>query len=139
MFIFRQRYVSVMILSAVVLHFLWAGCVFYSDDALGPTGVAALARYIPAVILPWSILTAAVLALVALSLRPAWFLLMLMPQQILLLMSASGAIEAIWLGQFADGVVRSRVFLLADQFYSILVCIGHTTAIALHAWRITRG
>lgn len=77
---------------------------------------------------------AATLALIGLFVRPIWFILLLTPQQLLLTMSATGAIEAIWISQFADGVVRSRAFLAADQSYSIIVAIGHTAAIASHAW-----
>ncbi len=59
-----------------------------------------------------------------------------MPQQILLMMSAAGAVESMWLGQFADGVLRPHTFIIADQIYSILAAIGHTVAIIMHARRI---
>lgn len=57
--------------------------------------------------------------------------LMLMPQQLLLYMSAGGAAEAILTGHFADGVIRSRAFLLADQCPMVLIAIFHTWAMML--------
>lgn len=137
MFIFRDRAVSIMVLSAVALHFIWATILMVDQDALGATALSALHRHIPMPWLMWVIATAALMALLALVVRAPLFLLMLLPQQILLMMSAAGAVEAIWLGQFADGVVRSRGFLAADQCYSIIVAIGHTAAIIVHARRVT--
>ncbi len=63
----------------------------------------------------------------------SWVVVLLLPQQILLMMGVSGAIEAIWLSQFADGVLRPRAFIAADQINSVLAAIGHTVAIISHA------
>lgn len=128
-----------MVLFAVGLHLVWASILFVDDAALGATAVNALHRWIPMPWLTWVILFAALFAVVALAVRPPWFLLLLLPQQILLIMSAAGAVEAIWIAQFADGVIRPRAFLAADQFYSILAAIGHTAAIITHARRVTHG
>jgi hypothetical protein len=48
------------------------------------------------------------------------------------MMSAAGAIEAMWLGQFADGVLRPTAFIAADQMYTVLAALGHTVAISLY-------
>src|SRR5687767_15114475 len=119
MFIFRSRPVSIMVLFAVALHLVWAAILFVDDAALGATALSALHRWIPMPWLTWVILLAALCALLAMGIRYPWVLLLLLPQQVLLIMSASGAVEAIWIAQFADGVVRPRAFLAADQFYSI--------------------
>ena len=138
MFLFRNRPVSIMVLFAIALHFVWATILSFDDSALGVTAINALHRWIP---MPWLVGViggAAVLASIAITARPPWFVVLLLPQQILLVMSAAGAIEAIWLAQYADGILRTRAFLAADQFYSILACVGHTIAIVAHTGRITR-
>jgi hypothetical protein len=57
--------------------------------------------------------------------------LMLLPQQFLLYVSAGGAFRAITEGHFADGVARSFGFLLVDQCLVFLVAFFHTWAIML--------
>jgi len=57
--------------------------------------------------------------------------MMLMPQQLLLFISAGGAAEAIIKGQFADGVLRSHAFLLVDQCPMILIAFFHSWAMML--------
>jgi hypothetical protein len=62
---------------------------------------------------------------------------MLLPQQTLLMISACGAILAIYFSRYADGVVRPRPFIAADQIHVILAALGHTTAVVayvLHPW-----
>ena len=58
-----------------------------------------------------------------------------LPQQFLLIYSAVGAIQAIALSQFADGVIRPREFLIADQFPAIFLAVGHTGALVEEALR----
>ena len=57
--------------------------------------------------------------------------LALVPQQFVLYLSAGGAIHAIWMAQFADGVMRSHGFLLSDQFLVGAVAFFHTWAMVL--------
>lgn len=134
MFIFRNRPVSIMVMFAVALHLTWATILFIDDSAVNATAVNALYRYInPPSLLAVVIFIAALLALAAMWTRQSWTLLLLLPQQILLMMAGAGAVEAIWIAQFADGVARSRSFIAADQFYSVLAAIGHTVAIVSFA------
>ena len=60
-------------------------------------------------------------------------ILALIPQEIVLSISAAGALKAMWTGSFADGVLRSNVFIAADQVYSVILAIGHALAIIFHA------
>jgi len=138
MFIFRARPVSIMVMYAVSLHYVWSVILLVDDAALGVTAIDALHRYIPMPWLTWALASVASLALIAMAAQPPWFVVLLLPQQIFLLMSAAGAVEAIWIGQYADGVLRDRTFIAADQFYSILACLGHTVAIVAHASRLGR-
>ena len=69
------------------------------------------------------------LAIGALFLHFPWNAVFLIPQQSLLLVSAAGAITAMVLSQFADGVVRPRAFIAADQMHIVLAALGHGAAI----------
>ncbi len=125
-----------MVIYAIALHTLWAAILLFDDAATNATAVHALFRYIhPPIFLSYVIFGAAFLAAIGIFTNKPWIVAMLLPQQILLMMSAAGATEAIWLSQFADGVIRSRAFIAADQLYSILAAIGHTVAITIHALR----
>ena len=135
----NDRSISIMVLYAIALHLSWSFILLFDHGAINATAVHALARYIyPVGLLVWVIAGAALAALVALLTRSIWTVVLLLPQQVLLMMSASGAVEAIWLSQFADGVIRSRAFIAADQLYSVLAAIGHTMAITIHALRVMK-
>lgn len=53
----------------------------------------------------------------------------LMPQQLALGISSYGALRAMWLGAFADGVLRPSEFLVADQIYMVLLMLFHMIAV----------
>lgn len=130
---------SIMVFYAVLLHLVWAGILLFDDSAINATAVNALYRYIgPTMLLAAVVAAAALSAAYAMFSNTSWTLILLLPQQILLMMSAAGCIEAIWASQFADGVLRPRGFIAADQIYSVLAAIGHTLAIIAHAGRQTR-
>ena len=75
----------------------------------------------------------AIIALVALFInddRPLLRLGMMLPQQFFLCVSLIGAFQAVRDSQFADGVIRPRAFLAADQIpFGIMLTVGHTCAI----------
>lgn len=136
---FKNQPISIMVLFAIALHLWWAFVLCFDYSALDATAVHALHRYItntPMLIL--TLTTVGVLALVGLFTRTPWVVFLLIPQQAILMMSAGGAIEAMWLGQFADGILRPHAFIIADQSYSVIAAIGHTVAIVAHARRIVR-
>lgn len=131
---FHGRTFSLMILYAISLHLAWSVILLFDASAMNATAVHALIRWgVSSSSLAAIIAACALMALFALFLKPTWALMLLLPQQILLMMSASGAIDAIWIAQFADGVVRDRGFIAADQLYSVLAAAGHTLAIIRHA------
>lgn len=128
------RCMSIMVLYAVALHWTWAAILLFDSDATHATALNAVFRYIyPEALLITVLSTAASAALCGLILRSPWSLLLLLPQQVILMMSAAGAIEAMWNMQFADGVIRPMAFIAADQIYSVLAAIGHTAALIRHA------
>ncbi len=134
MLVWRDHRYSVMVLFAVGLHLWWALMILIDQSALQATGLASIHRYIhsPA-LLTISLCFAASLAFIGLSIRSPWAFVLLLPQQVLLMMSAAGAVEAMWIQQYADGVLRPFAFIAGDQIYSVLGAIGHTTAIIAHA------
>lgn len=135
-FPFAARSVSIMVLFAVGLHLVWASILVFDHSATQATAVNALHRFIGnELLLAFTVAFAALVAFYAMLSRSPWTLLLLLPQQILLMMSAAGAVEAIWTAQFADGVIRSRAFIAADQVYSVLAAMGHTAAIIMQARR----
>lgn len=134
----RKYHLSTMVLCAVSLHLSWAGFLFMDATAVNATAVHALFRYIfPVGLLIWVLGCASVTAFVGLMFirTSQWLAILLLPQLILLWMSAAGAIQAIFISQFADGVVRPRAMIAADQWISVLVAFWYTIAIILHSSR----
>lgn len=137
MFSIGNRRVSLLICSAIFLHLFWAAMIALDRAALNANAINALYRYIQSpIVLAGLLVTSSVLAGVALVIRSAWSPLLLIPQQIVLMASASGSIDSIWIGQFADGVIRSSVFIAADQIYAVILAVGHTFAIIMHAAQV---
>lgn len=135
MLILRGHHISIMVLFAISLHLWWALMILVDQSALNATGLSSLYHYIyPAPLLAWVLVSAAGMAFLGLFVRShPWLVILLIPQQVLLVMSAAGALDAMWLAQFADGVLRPRAFIAADQMYSVLAAIGHTMAIIARA------
>lgn len=119
-----------IIIYAIALHFTWASLLLFDTAAGYATAVHTLLVFVPDAIAVAIYLTVAVLAIFGLFyqrgiVKP----LCLLPQQFVMMISAGGAIWAMWLGQFADGVQRSHAFLIADQFPAVIAAILHTYAI----------
>ena len=116
---------------AVLLHFAWAVLLVTGNTVLGTTPVHAFS------FIGNNVAIAIVLILVAGSAtaglvsgkQPYHQALAATPQQFLLLISAGGAVDAVIRGQYADGIERPWVFILADQLPSILVAFVHTLAL----------
>lgn len=130
MLIVHERPISIMVMFAIALHLWWALMIVLDISALHATGLASLYHYIAQPQLLAAVIVGATLMSFAAMVSSArWIVLLFLPQQVLLMMSAAGVVEAIWLAQFADGVMRPRAFIASDQIYSVLAAIGHTTAI----------
>lgn len=129
-----DHFVSIMVIFAICLHLEWATLLLIDSSAANATALHSLFRYIPEIhVLALTVASAAILAGIGLWTYRPLIMLLLIPQQILLMMSAAGTIDAVWLGHFADGVIRPRAFIAADQCYAVLAAIGHTVAIIGHA------
>jgi len=60
--------------------------------------------------------------------HPLIALTLMLPQQALLTIAATGAVGAIIDSSYADGVLRSRGFILADQLPLFVILATHTVA-----------
>lgn len=135
----NKHAISIMVLFAILLHLWWTGLILIDPAALNATGVSSLRFHgaSPGVVAAMTFF-AAIFASIGIFTRQPWVVLLLLPQQVLLMMSMAGAIEAMWLGQYADGVVRPHAMIMADQGYSLFAAICHTMAIIAHALRVVR-
>lgn len=136
---FHGRAVSITVMFAIALHLFWAGNLLIDLAPLNVNAINALHRFIqPPPLLIGTLIAVALLAVVGILHRFWWAFLLLIPQQILLYMSAIGAVESAWLSQFADGIIRPHTFIATDQAYSVLLALFHTVAIIAHAMRTQR-
>lgn len=124
---------------AVLLHTLWACLLLASQHPYGATALHVY-RSIPRSLTVVALLTASALAAWAITRdQPSWkTLAALLPQQAILTISAYAAVAAVVVAHYGDGVIRPRMFILADQAPVVLVFMLHTAAvIEIHARRTT--
>lgn len=134
------RLFSITVGVCIALHIVWAWLILFDGSALNSTALAAIYRALGFGSAVWTaalLCAAALLASWGMVTRRPWIVVLLLPQQALLLISAVGSIEAIWAQQFADGVVRPAGFIAADQIDSVLLAAGHTAALVSHWFRLT--
>jgi hypothetical protein len=122
-----------MIIYAVALHLVWGVLGLVDPAAYDSTAFSALFRLFGYATSPICFAVAAS-ALVGIGthgrLKGLAFML---PQQTILLISAFGAVHAMMLSQFADGVIRPRAFIIADQVPAVITAIGHTVSMVRFA------
>ncbi len=137
MFIRIERYFPTVVALAVALHLLWcAGILLEPSSVFATAPSAALVlmglvtgsqQWAPAILF----FVVAMMAGYGLCIRSPWRHLWMVPQHAVLSISAIGALHAMWLGQFADGVQRTRWFLIVDQSPIVLITLAHLTALIL--------
>lgn len=122
--------------AAIILHLSWVVLLLvpgtHAYNATPVHEVYGLAGYSA-----WR--TAALLAFVAGSasvglfrhVSPGIKLIYCFPQQLILGVSAAGAILAVYNSAYADGVLRPATFIAADQLAVVLTWLGHTAALML--------
>jgi hypothetical protein len=119
---------------AIVLHAAWAVMLLFNGDALGATSthyfhncnrfVVSAVFFSVAILAAWSV-TRKTMSMGT--------LLALLPQQLILMVSAYTACLAVWHSAYGDGVIRPTLFILADQLPIILTMVIHTaTIIEMH-------
>jgi hypothetical protein len=131
------------VMYAALLHVIEAMILLSSTAADGSIGMAALLRLLPdRRVLAASLIASAVAAFTVLARwsLPAWAaVLLLAPQQAFLLTTAIAAWLAVWHGSYADGVLRSSLFITADQLPRGMFSLIHLTAIyGIAAYHVSR-
>ena len=121
---------------AIVLHFVWGVAVSVSADSLSCTPLASLKNIfgdrrglIAATLVASSVATS-----VGLVMRryPRVSMMLMLPQQALLCLGASGAWQCVRDQCYADGVVRPFAFMFCDQLPAILFAGFHGAAVVAH-------
>lgn len=122
-----------MVLYCMMLHLWWAFMIALDKSALNATAVDALFRvFDDRWVIIFVLILASTMSLVGLFGRWSWVSILLIPQQALLMLSAAGVLSAVFLSQFADGVLRPRAFIAADQMHMVWSAVGHTIALIMH-------
>ena len=119
---------------AIFLHLMQGGLLVASDTAGFVTSTAHVRIWLH--LSPDSLgvlyLGVAITALLSMAVFRSFSLqriVALLPQQVLITLAAAGALVAIVDSQFADGVVRSRYFIGADQAPIIIAAVLHSAAV----------
>lgn len=123
---------------AIVLHFTWAGLVLVTNNAPEhATAVSSVAELFPAkaglAIVFSTVALCALISIYQRHLSPLKIAL-LIPQQLILGVSAAGALRAMYLAHYADGVTRARGFIIADQLPAVLALLVHSATIMYLAY-----
>lgn len=133
--VFRNGTVRYLIIwYAIILHLIQGSLMVISPTAGFVTSTAHVRMWLHLSagqlgILYLGIAVMSVVALVVFHRLSLERILSLLPQQILITLAAAGAAVAIWDSQFADGVVRSRYFIGADQSPIIIAAVLHSVAV----------
>ena len=120
----------IIILYCIFLHILW-GVLLVVDYTSGNITTLYDLTHLFGHALPYILIGVASLAAYPLffSMGLVWSIIMIIPQQLILMISAMTAINAMICGCFADGVIRSHLFLVSDQGTFVLAAIFHTLAL----------
>lgn len=139
MFSLGRWQVSIIVCCAVAVHLFWAWMIIRNEAALNATALNILFRYVHSPLLLVFLLgLSSALAVIAMILQGVYSPLLLIPQQLVLMASASATIDAVWLGQFADGVLRPPEFIASDQVWPFIIAIGHSWAVIMYARQTRR-
>ena len=119
---------------AIILHLIQGSLLVASDTAgfVTSTSHVRIWLHLSAENLGILYLVVAVLALLSIAVFRSFSLqriIALLPQQVLITLAAAGAAVSIADSQFADGVVRSRYFIGADQSPIIIAAVMHSMAV----------
>lgn len=123
----------IVVVLAIVQHLVWATMLLLSPDTFGVTSIRGLndllgSTHVAVVVL---LFVVAYLAIWSFLVAPRSLsrVVLMLPQQFVLYVSAGGAVVCMATGTFSDGTVRSIPFLIMDQLPALLFALGHTAAI----------
>ena len=121
-----------MIWFAILMHGSWGVIILLAPESMHTTPIFALTRLFgTGIVLSLVLLTASGGTCLLLWYRfPGYAHLLLgLPQQFLLTVTALGGMYAVVQGAYADGTVRSAAFIFADQLPSLLAASMHLVAL----------
>jgi hypothetical protein len=123
-----------IILLASVLHLVWAGLLVFAQGAGNSTPVAIITklsggRERAAVILVGVSVAALTFLYTKRTKSNATVSALLVPQQLLLFLSAGAGLWATIRESYADGVIRDWAFILTDQLPVILLAVLYTVVV----------
>lgn len=129
-----------MLFYAIILHLAWGVFLLFDAAPLNTTPLGSYPRnqYCVASIL----LLAGGMAWLSMHRRfDGTFkgLALCLPQQLLLMESAFTAVTCAFEGKYSDGTVRDGLFILVDQFPTILAMFLHTAALidwSIHSLKV---
>jgi hypothetical protein len=119
-----------IIMYAIAVHLITGVVLIIDPDAGASTGPSSVVQLLfdSNLVAGIAMLVAAALAIAAHIHRPfrSWAY---WPQQLLLVVAAIGALVAVVMGNYADGVSRPTLFIATDQLLVMLLPIFHALAI----------
>ena len=120
-----------------VTHIFWGLCVLYSPGVLFITALVPLtALSVPwSLVVIWSAALGGLLSLLYSTYSP-WWLLGLIPQQILMVLAGTSSLAAVAAGQYGDGVLHPRSFIGADQGWHVILVLFHALSMLAYVTRI---
>jgi hypothetical protein len=127
---------SIIVAYAICLHLIQATALTIEPAVGGVTSVfTVMELFHDRLITVAALAGVAALAVAGMFVRSRLVALALMlPQQFMLFLGASGVIHAIQTSRFADGVYRPGWFLFADQMPIVLAAAGHVIGL-IAVWR----
>lgn len=121
---------SLIVVYACMVHYVFATALLMDSSAVGITAISSVVGLVGSDLLAAGcFLCVGSLAILGLGASGRIGLILMAPQQFILIVSAGGAINAMITGRFADGVVRPHWFLIADQSPAVAAAIAHTIAL----------
>lgn len=125
-----------VIIYAIILHYIWAVTLLVDGQAAAVTATSGLYGRFDQIV-PYFLIFVATSALLSIT-RPRislWPVLLIIPQQVALMLSAYAAVGAMISSRFADGIQRPHAFIIADQCPAVLIMVFHTVAVLHDAYR----
>jgi hypothetical protein len=123
--------VAAMMIYTISLHVVWGLCALFDPVSYNSTALSSVYQVFGEST-PYICFNVAILAFLGVFYfgRVKYYrIFLLIPQQLILMLSAGGAVKATILGAYADGVIRSHGFILADQAPAILAAVCQTLSI----------
>lgn len=136
-----RRYYPTVVGIAIVWHILCAAALYIEPAAINATALFTMLIVVRDItgsvdlhLSAFVFAAVALLAFVGMFVSdPYWRIGLIIWQHIILWVSATGALHAMYIGQFADGVTRPRGFLIVDQSPVVLIALAHAVAICIIA------